>query len=325
MRTFQADTLYSMFAPDALIQVLETAYGFTPGDLSCQLIKATMRDTYDIRSHRQDAGYIFQIYRHNARTRQTIEAELRCIQHLHDSGVSVARLQMTVDDDALILLDAPEGQRFGVLFHAIEGQAAGRSLTPDEASACGRSLAAFHAAESPENLTRPVIDSDVLLTESLQQIAAARPDDDALLAFLHDCADKLRPQLADLPRNAPAYGLIHGDVIPSNVLITPQDDAVLIDFDLCGYGWRGYDIASFLMEIDYWRMGDTVKQAFIESYRAESPVALPDAQTIALFQSARLIFSLGVPAAHIQTWGRNSFSEGIINRHVTMLKERMSA
>lgn len=58
-----------------------------------------------------------------------------------------------------------------------------------------------------------------LIDEQIDAISGFLAEDDPNQVRLLAIADYCREQLSDLPTDGPCFGLIHGDVIPSNILV----------------------------------------------------------------------------------------------------------
>jgi Ser/Thr protein kinase RdoA (MazF antagonist) len=102
---------------------------------------------------------------------------------------------------------------------------------------------------------------------------------------------RVHEELTALPTDRATFGLIHADLHPRNVLVTPNE-LVAIDFDDCGFGWHYYDIAVALTESQQHPSGTELQTAFLAAYRAER--SLPDAEgKLPLFFLIRSLVSLG--------------------------------
>lgn len=62
-------------------------------------------------------------------------------------------------------------------------------------------------------------------------------------ALLHEGAEIARQRLGSFGKLAHRFGLIHGDLVPENILME-GDQCTLIDFDDCGFGWYVAEIAT---------------------------------------------------------------------------------
>src|SRR5205814_5007568 len=118
------------------------------------------------------------------------------------------------------------------------------------ATRLGAALADLHQASadfrSPHRRFR--LDLATLLWHPLALVTrtlAHRPTDCAFLtglaADLSQRIDAVAPELETGP--------LHGDVYHGNVHLTAAGALTWFDFDLCGEGWRAYDLAVFRMNL----------------------------------------------------------------------------
>jgi Ser/Thr protein kinase RdoA (MazF antagonist) len=293
-----------------LARLLESAYSLRA--VHCQLIKGTVRDTYLVTSH--DGPYIFSIYGHADRTVEEISAEMDLLDHLTANGLTVPSPLRSIRGERLLQFDAPEGIRFGALFSYIPGEHLDRRPDPDLARRFGRAVASVHQLSDTLSapLLRPWIDFDQMVDVPIKAFAAMTQRTDAV-DYLQDVAGMLCSRFTALPSKPPYVGLVHGDVIPSNAQIMLDGKLALLDFDFCGYGWRVYDIATYLGEVTYWDAGAAVAEAFVAGYEEVRPMAEWERSAIPLFEAARHIHSFGTPAAKVNEWGSAYLSDQMID------------
>src|SRR5660397_237830 len=84
--------------------------------------------------------------------------------------------------------------------------------------------------------------------------------------------------LADAPRTAETWGLIHADLRPSNIMIA-DDTLTVIDFDDCGYSWFLYDFASALTFMEHVEDAPTMAAEWVAGYLEVRPFTTDDART----------------------------------------------
>ncbi|MCL6592884.1 MAG: phosphotransferase [Alicyclobacillus sp.] len=171
------------------------------------------------------------------------------------------------------------------------------SLTqPTQLAAAARSLAGWHEAtrgfeaaryNPPDEFDLPGLlrqRTDDLRVLLLRAEAARQPDAfDELLRRLapslrRDAEHSLRivshPSCQEfLQRDAELPGVCHLDVTPSNLVYTPQQQAVLIDFDLATFAPRALDLAHLLrrsLQLQHWR--GTVAYTCFREYQAVRPL-----------------------------------------------------
>ena len=245
----------SLLSTTALAEVIGAAYGLD--EPRCRLIKATSRDVYRVDTRQGPS--VLAVYRHDRRSADQIEAELDVLDDLAERGpsvdVAVAPALRTVTGERLLALAAPEGTRCAVLFRYAQGSSLGIAPDAEVARRYGQLVARVHAltddwlATSTRARLRPALDATLLVDRSLQGIEGLLRDRPSDLAGLQPVAVLLRRRLAGLPREAPGYGLVHGDVIPQNLLVASDGRLTLLDFDFSGPGWRVFDVATYLWDV----------------------------------------------------------------------------
>jgi Ser/Thr protein kinase RdoA (MazF antagonist) len=300
----------SYLSVEALARTIYDHYGLT--NVRCQLIKAMVCDTYHVVA--QTGRFILRVYRHNQRTLDQINAELEIIEHLDANGMIVAPALPQISGSRVLSLDAPEGERYAVLFRFIKGQELSKAPDADTVRKLGATLALAHHWFDTLTLPlpRPLIDIQALLMRPIAAFEGAVQRQE-VIAVLREAAARIESQITQLPVRPPAYGLVHGDLIPSNVLVTSAGEIALLDFDFSGWGWRAYDIASFLAEIRFWSMGEALNNIFIEGYESIRPLAADERSSVSVFEVARNVHSFGTPAEHINEWGSVYLSDRLID------------
>jgi Ser/Thr protein kinase RdoA (MazF antagonist) len=308
----------SFLDPEALSRLIEAAHGLS--GVRCRLIKGTIRDIYLVTS--ATGPFVLAVYRHGLRTTDEIRAELALLEHLDAAGAPVAPAVPRPGGDRLLPISAPEGDRYAVLFRFVDGSQLSKTPEPETVRRFGRAVALVHRLSDgvPGALARPRLDAEELIDRSLAAFAAAAGHRTDVVAYLHDLAPMLRRRLADLPTVPPAFGLIHGDVIPSNAQIEPSGDVVVLDFDFCGYGWRAYDVATYLNEVAFWTSPADAAEAFLAGYQAVRPLAAREVTALPLLEAVRGIASLGVPAANAEVWGSAYLSDRMIDAIVATVR-----
>jgi Ser/Thr protein kinase RdoA (MazF antagonist) len=303
-------TLRSIISPEALVALVEAAYGLKITRI--QLIKAILLDTYRLWTNQ--GPYILRVYPHRRRNRPDIEAELEFLAYLQTQGLSVSVTVAGVNGEHLLTLQAPEGRRYAALFTYAPGELLGENLTAIHRY--GYTLARLHALADvwPSPPPRTPLDLDYLLDGPLEQLARfeERRHD---WTFLHEVAERIRPQLAALPTSAPFYGYCHGDAGPNNAHVTAEGQLTLFDFDFCGPGWRAYDLATF-------SSGESaeVVEAFLAGYEEVRPLSPEELKALPLFQIAQSIWLLGLRASYINEWGELYFANWFIDRVLAGIK-----
>ncbi len=286
----------SILDPIALARVVASDYELS-GPLRCQLVSHAMNDVYRIGSGANT--HYLRVTPLGWRDRQELEAEVAIIDSLNAKGIHVAAACPRSDGIALTRLDAPEGERLAILFQTAVGEQP-EDIDLIQARAFGRFAAALHEAADSLELARPrpAIGVVELLHEPLDAIRDRFSDHPDELAYLALIAARVGDAIAQLPRDAPLYGFCHGDLHPGNVCFDSGGVPTLFDFDLCGSGWRIYDLSVFLWNAfgerrpRRWR--DSRWRAFLSGYQQLRPLSPEALDVVPIFLAARQIWLMGV-------------------------------
>ncbi|MCV2392946.1 phosphotransferase [Actinotalea sp. M2MS4P-6] len=118
--------------------------------------------------------------------------------------------------------------------------------------------------------------------------------DDRLLRRAQEAALAV---IADAPRGPGAWGLIHADLRPSNIMV---DDGGLtvIDFDDCGYSWYLYDFAAALSFIEHVPEAPEMASEWVEGYSEIRPLTRGDLETGCALSMIRRLQMFGWTTTH---------------------------
>ena len=111
-----------------------------------------------------------------------------------------------------------------------------------------------------------------------------------LPANLHRDFERVAQQVGSvmhqLGQGPDVFGLIHADAHLDNALFDGQQ-ACLIDFDDCGFGYRIYDVAVALWELRQREDFATFKEAFVRGYTVHRPLPVDQLGALDTFIAAR--------------------------------------
>ncbi len=309
----------SFLRRDLLAKRLEEEYGLA--GTTCQLITATLRDVYLVTS--SQGRHIFYIYQHEKRSPDEISAEWQFVDYLYSSGLPVAPPVRKSPGEYLVSFLAPEGIRYGVLTQFAPGVTLRRRPTPEAIHAYGQIVARIHTLsdQMPFTVNRPALDFHGMIQESVAAFEKEVLDRPRDLAYLRKAAEVLESSLEKLRKEKPLFGMIHGDVIRGNALVTDDGRVTVLDFDFCGAGWRAYDVASYLLTIRNKPQEQEFAEAFLAGYEEIRELA-QERELLPLFEAVRAIYSIGVPAMNIEHWGKEYF-DAYVDHDLTALEESM--
>ena len=116
----------------------------------------------------------------------------------------------------------------------------------EHARGLGSTVAELHLAMDrfASEYDRYHLDLEFLLEEPLRLLEARMAIRGRTTPmFLRELAGDLRESVSRVPREGGAYGLVHCDLGWHNIHYDLDAGMTLFDFDLCGYGWRAFDLA----------------------------------------------------------------------------------
>jgi Ser/Thr protein kinase RdoA (MazF antagonist) len=236
---------HSILRPDALLKVIQRHYP-TVGAIDCKILALNCNDNFFIKGRRQD--YVFRLNRKDWWPVTDFDEELRFLEFLKRRKVSAVLPKRNRQKQRYIEVNTAEGTRYGALFGYLPGKHV--TFTPGRRNSnmlrLGELAARLHDAADrfQPPAQRWTMDFDFLVTQTLSGLAPLFAQRQKDLAYLQRLADRLQDLLDNTPAGALDFGLCHGDLHTGNVMLSPDDELTLIDFDWSGYCWRIYDLAT---------------------------------------------------------------------------------
>jgi Ser/Thr protein kinase RdoA (MazF antagonist) len=310
----------SVVAAEALLPLLSAAYEL-PAPLRCVLVSVGDNDNYLVQAG--DFRAALRIYRYGKYwlpRESDYRFELDWLTFLRGRGLPVSAPIARRDGDLLGTLDAPEGRRYWALFTFAPGRTV-RPMSREQSRQFGEAVAGIHLASndfvSAHERTR--IDLEFLLDRPVDRVRrfldGRRPED---VRFIADVAEELKQQIPELGIAGDGFGVIGGDFHGGNNHLSDTGELTMFDFDLCGHGWRAFDVAVFV-----WGTGEEHRETidgFMEGYEAVRPLAEAERRAIPLFVLARQIWIMGSHTTYIETGGMNWLGDGYRDRMVGFLR-----
>ena len=307
----QLPVTYSILDAHALAALVEKAYAIGP-PLSCELLLPSMNDTYLVSS--ADRRYILRVYRASWRSASDIAYELDLLIYLGARGVRVS-VPIAAQDGCLFRsLMAPEGTRHIALFTYAEGE----PLTWENVDQCrkaGQLLAAIHAVSDDyvNPGTRTALEGGQLIDRPVAALApffAHRTED---WTYLTAFSTKLRDRL-DAVADVLNWGVCHGDFGGGNASVDATGPTAF-DFDLCGPGWRAFDLAAIQLVASS-KKNPAIWDVFVSGYRERRSLSPADLSAATLFCPIHRLWRLGLQAEHAQEWGVVRLSDAVMDREL---------
>ena len=292
----------SFIAAESVAEIVAAEYD-CPSPVSAKLFSKLLRtqdnDHYLVTSG-DGAQYAFRMYQQGDRFRR-VESdylyEMDWLNFLRERELPVSYPITRRDGGTIGRLDAPEGLRYYAMFSLAHGDPLSLK-DPEQLYTMGEMMARIHVVSdgftSPH--ARKPIDLAYLLDRPLERIRRLWIDDriDELDLVL-TAAEEARDELAGLVDQFPAdgWGPIGGDFHHSSVYFDEVNRPTFFNFDLCGPGWRAYDIAAFLSNANLMHAPAERAEAFFAGYFAVRQLNDAEHAAIAPFLTIRRVWLMG--------------------------------
>ncbi|MGH1354658.1 MAG: phosphotransferase enzyme family protein [Thalassovita sp.] len=233
---------------------------------------AARRENTVLKARKDGSDYALRLHRPGYRTRAELLSELQWMEALALNGLTVPQPEPSLNGSLIEYIgDTPIS-----LLSWMPGTPSGAGARLDVenpaqfAERLGRALAKMHALSDewagPTEFSRPSWDLEGLLGQTplwgpFWDNPDLSPDESLLLQRTRDKAyDRLENIAGDLD-----FGLIHADIITENIL-TQNGSVGLIDFDDGGWGFRVFELATFLMRFLDHPEYMTLRSALLSGY-----------------------------------------------------------
>lgn len=292
----------SFVAADALSEVINDEYNLDQA-VSCKLFSKMLRtqdnDHYQVRAG--DTKYVARVYQqgsHLGRKEDDYRYELDWLNFLKEKGISVSYPIQRADGEFIGTLNAPEGVRYFALFSFAPG--APMSATDEEQLyIMGREMARIHVVSNDftSEFKRQPMDLEFLVDKPIEQIQKFWSNNyDEKLNILLTSAEVAKEDLLDIlnnPENTEdGWGPIGGDFHNVNTHFDGEQPT-FFNFDLCGYGWRAYDIATFLLNTGLLQKSAKLSEAFFAGYYSVRPLSNNEHEAISPLLTIRRVWLTG--------------------------------
>jgi Ser/Thr protein kinase RdoA (MazF antagonist) len=121
--------------------------------------------------------------------------------------------------------------------------------------------------------------------------------DDADFRLLDRAQGRALALVEGRPKAPSAWGLIHADLRPSNILVNGETLTV-IDFDDCGFGWYLFDFAAALSFVEHEPYAPRIAAGWFSGYQEINPISTDDLVFAGALSMLRRLSMLGWTTNH---------------------------
>jgi Ser/Thr protein kinase RdoA (MazF antagonist) len=203
----------------------------------------------------------------------TAAVEAAWHRRLRQQGVCVPDVLPNVDGELATLLtdgQAEHGPRVCILFEWVAGRSLRNCMTERRSAALGRLSARLQrdAAEWSPPGAGDVLRADRVLYWQLPDQLALAGSRFGYGTLFADAVARAQPVVDSLWQSPPhPPHLVHGDLSPQNVIVSPLTGLVPIDFQDAVWGFEIQDLSITVAALRRWPEGDLLVGAFRGGYR----------------------------------------------------------
>ena len=254
---------------------------------SLDLISVSENEVFKVTTS-HGVHYAVRVHRPGYNSIRELESEQAWVTALDDGGLGVPRAVPTRSGSGYAEATAADGttRQVGVIEWVSgssmadlidEARADTTTVSLHEDLGARMAMLHNHAASwnAPDGFTRRRWDVEGLLGDAphwgcFWNVDSLTPAENDLF---ERARVRLRAEFESFGTAPDRFGLIHADLHPWNVLMSPRG-LVVIDFDDCGYGWHIYDLAVAMYYPSSDANFDVVRDAMVAGYRRHR--SLPD-------------------------------------------------
>jgi len=289
------------------------------GDVAARILKTGINDTYLVTAGNRQ--FIFRVYNLNWRTEKEISAEIKLVNLLKENSLPVSYVLPDKTANYIQRLQAPEGQRFGVLFSFAKG---GKMLNipVDLHFKLGEIMGRMHNVTHDLQLERVEYGPQVLLEDSFKRLQQFLPADTEEMIYMASLKKYLLAVLNKSDNSQFRKGIIHLDIWFDNISID-GDNITVFDFDFCGNGWLVLDIAYYILQLYSTEKDEQEfnlkKDSFLKGYTSVNTITEEEQQLVPAAAVSIYFFYLGVQCSRYDNWSNNFLNEIYLKRFINLL------
>tara|TARA_R110002049_G_scaffold50539_19_gene143482 strand:- start:4177 stop:5175 length:999 start_codon:yes stop_codon:yes gene_type:complete len=289
-------------------------------DFTCSLYRTGINHTYFIKN--KDTTYVLRVYCHNWRSKQEILEEIKLLELLKNSGLSVSYALPTKHNRYLQTIQAPEGKRYAVLFSFAEGGKI-RYIDHDTSYAIGTLMASIHKTTIGKTVARENYTTATLISKPYRFLKNYFFKDLPEMKFIREQGYKVSNTFKNIASTNIPKGIVHLDIWYDNMSITNNSEITLFDFDFCGNGYLVLDVAYFCTQLFHIETDKTEYELkikkFLKGYQEQRTLTKEEIDLIPMAATAIWLFYLGVQAQRFD-WSNIFLSENYLKMYLDKLK-----
>lgn len=309
----------STLSATALSTLVKQQYNLTD-DFKCSLFRTGINHTYFLKN--KNTSYVLRVYFHNWRTKQEILEEVKLLELLKNNGLGVSYALTDKNSCVIQKIQAPEGERYAVLFSFAEGDKI-RSIDHNTCFAIGRLMGKIHNVTMGKTIARINYTAETLVSKpynfTTQYFDTNLPE----MEYIKTQGKVVKKTFKNVTHKNIPKGIIHLDIWYDNMSITNNREITIFDFDFCGNGYLVLDVAYFCKQLFHIETDKETYQLkvkeFLKGYQKQRALSKEEIEFIPIAANAIWLFYLGVQAQRFD-WSNIFLSENYLKMYLGRLK-----
>jgi Ser/Thr protein kinase RdoA (MazF antagonist) len=290
---------------------------------SCRLLKTGINHVYLVTDGERKS--VFRVYSLNWRSKLEIEEEIRLLNLLKANHLPVSYPVADTNKNYIQTLNAPEGERYGVMFSYAKGEKT-LNFSPELHQEIGGIMARFHQTTQNLHLDRVTYTPEKLLIDSPEHFFGFLPNDAPEVEFIRFAQQYLLEQLKKVDETQVRKGVVHLDIWFDNMNITADKEVTIFDFDFCGNGWLCYDIAYYILQIHSTETDENEykhkAESFLKGYESVTPISDEERRILPMLAGCIYLFYLGIQCQRFNNWSNTFINEVYLKRFINLRIKR---
>ncbi|WP_103866311.1 phosphotransferase [Aquimarina sp. I32.4] len=287
----------------------------------CKILKIGVNHTYLVECGKNK--YVFRVYSYNWRAKKEIKEELQLLNLLKENNISVSYPLIDISGKFIQRIEAPEGERYGVLFSYAKGTKI-RNLTEKNCVKIGELMGKIHEVLNKRSIKRDSYDIEILTKLPYQYAKEHFLESMDEMKFVKKAGDYISSEFGAVNSENIRFGIVHLDIWYDNMNIEDDSAITIFDFDFCGNGWLFLDVAYFSVQL-FNTEPDKDKfevnlHSFYKGYKQYSVISEDEKKLIPVAALAVWIFYLGVQSRRFNTWSNIFLTNNYLKHYVGVIK-----
>ncbi len=307
--------LRSIISHEFLKEYLIDQYNLSEG-CTCSLFRTGMNHTYFVTD--SEVKYALRVYSYKWRSKSEITEELNLLNLLKKNNLGVSFPIKDKHGEFIQEINAPEGNRYMVLFSFAHGDKI-RFIDTKTCFSIGSLMSQIHNITIDKSIDRISYNKKSLIELPLKKLKKFFSEKLPEMEYLK----KIGGFFENSDFENISKGIVHLDIWYDNMAIKNDEEITIFDFDFCGNGSHVLDIGYFCKQLFFIESDknqyESKVQSFLKGYQKNRLLSDREIKLIPKAGASVYLFYLGVQAQRFD-WSNIFLTENYLKMYVGRIK-----